>query len=187
MSAVYPRRNQTADAWIKGDTLSIIANSGQLCNPTLSGVGTPSCEFLSLITIEHWIIFGFMVCHNSLTNDKASNMWTMALRSGWTMTLFRDEVIYCHKEIQTFFQGIKGYNKKVREIKELQHHAEQHATTIHKDRREYLRTSLRDMVLICTDEPGLIAPKMLLILMGLSFSKDEVNELHIILEIKGTY
>ena len=155
--------------------LSIIANSSQLCNPTLSGVGTPSCEFLSLITIEHWIVFGFLVCHTHLTNPNAIKLWTMALQSGWIMTLFRDEVIYIHKEITTFFQGIKGYGKRVKEVKELRDHAEQHSTVIHRDRREYLRTSLRDMVLICTDEPGLIAPKILLILMGLCFSKDEVG------------
>ena len=100
LKAIYKRRNQTADVWITGDMLSIIANSSQLCNPTLSGVGTPSCEFLSLITIEHWIVFGFIVCHTHLTNPNASELWTMALQSGWIMTLFRDEVIYIHKSDQ---------------------------------------------------------------------------------------
>ena len=99
----------------------------------------------------------------------------MALQSGWILTLFRDEVIYIHKEIQTFFGGIKGYGKRAKEVKELYEHAVQNSTRIHQARREYLRTSMRDMVLICTDEPGLIAPKILLILMGLCFSKDEVR------------
>ena len=101
----------------------------------------------------------------------------MAFQSGWVMTLFRDEAIYIHKEIQTFFGGIKGYGKRVKEVKEFYEHAVQHSTVVHKERREYLRTAVRDMVLICSDEPGLIAPKMLLILMGLCFSKDEVRKL----------
>ena len=171
--AIYPRRNVTADNWIKCDMLSLIANPGNLATPTFTD--TVSCEYLSLHTIEHWIVFGFMVCHNSLTNKNAGTLWTMALQSGWIMTLFRDEVIYIHKEIQTFFGSIKGYGKKVKEVKDLYEHALQHATGIHRARRDYLRSAMRDMILICTDEPGLIAPKILLILMGLCFCKDEVR------------
>ena len=36
LNAIYPRRNATADNWIKSDMLSMIAKSGELATPTTS-------------------------------------------------------------------------------------------------------------------------------------------------------
>lgn len=43
------------------------------------------------------------------------------------------------------------------------------------DRRMFLRTALRELELILTDQPGLLGPKALFVFMGLSFARDEVN------------
>ncbi len=45
-------------------------------------------------------------------------MWTTALQSGWVLPLFRDEVIYIHSYIQSYFDNIKGYGKRVNEVKD---------------------------------------------------------------------
>ena len=45
---------------------------------------------------------------------------------------------------------------------------------IHMDRRMFLRTALRELELILTDQPGLLGPKALFVFMGLSFARDEV-------------
>ena len=172
--AIYPRRNVPADNWIKCDMLSIVANSAQIASPTTAANSEP-CEYLSLLQIEHWIVLGFIVCHTSLTNPNAIKLWTMALQSGWVFTLFRDEVIFIHKEIKHFFTTIKGYRPQVKQVQECYDHAIHNASSLHYSRREYLRSAMRDMVLICTDEPGIIAPKILLILMGLGICKDEVR------------
>jgi NCK-associated protein 1 len=45
---------------------------------------------------------------------------------------------------------------------------------IHRERRKFLRTALKELGLILTDQPGLLGPKALLVFMGLSFARDEV-------------
>ena len=62
-------------------------------------------EFLSLETIERWIILGFAICHPILQDPTANELWNQALSSGWVLPLFRDEVLYTHNFIQVFFEG----------------------------------------------------------------------------------
>ena len=173
LAAIYPRRNLSAEQWRSAQMLSLTANPGQLLNP--AHTDTIPCEYLSLATIEHWIVFGFSVCHSSLSQGQTANeLWTLALQSGWIMTLFRDEVVYIHQYLQTFFEGIKGYGKKVKEIQELHNTALQKASELHKERRKFLRSAIREMALLCSDQPGLLGPKALFVFMGLCFCRDEV-------------
>lgn len=44
----------------------------------------------------------------------------------------------------------------------------------HRERRKYLRSALKELALILTDQPGLLGPKILLVFMGLSLARDEV-------------
>ena len=173
MIAIYPRRNVTAADWITCDMLSFCANANTLASPTHSD--NICCDYLSVTAMDQWIIFGFMMCHSSLAAKNAARLWTLALQSGWVVSLFRDEVIYTHKEIINFFQGIKHYGKKCKEVKDLEQYALQHTAIVHKDRREYLRSAMREIILICEDEPGIIAPKLLHILTGLCYCRDEVT------------
>lgn len=46
---------------------------------------------------------------------------------------------------------------------------------MHRERRKYLRTALKELALILTDQPGLLGPKALFVFMGLSFARDEVS------------
>ena len=174
LGAIYPRRNLSAEQWRSAQMLSLTANPGQLLNP--AHTDTIPCEYLSLATIEHWIVFGFAVCHSSLTQPTANELWGLALQSGWVMMLFRDEVIYIHSYIQTFFESIKGYGKKVSEVKELANLAVQNASVTHRERRKFLRSAIREMALLCADQPGLLGPKALFIFMGLCFCRDEVRQ-----------
>ena len=184
LAAIYPRRNLSAEQWRSAQMLSLTANPGQLLNP--AHTDTIPCEYLSLATIEHWIVFGFAVCHSSLSHSTAAELWTLALQSGWVLTLFRDEVVYIHAYIQTFFEGIKGYGKKVTEVKELYNTALQNASSLHRERRKFLRSAIREMALLCSDQPGLLGPKALFIFMGLCFCRDEVCMLCTSSTVTGT-
>ena len=46
---------------------------------------------------------------------------------------------------------------------------------MHRERRKFLRSALRELVLLCADQPGLLGPKALFIFMGLCFARDEVR------------
>lgn len=46
-------------------------------------------------------------------------MYNRALQHGLALRLFRDESVLVFPMIQGVFESVKGYNKKVQEIKEL--------------------------------------------------------------------
>lgn len=152
--------------------LSLVSNPSQLLNP--AHTDTMPCEYLSLDTMERWIVFGFMLCHTFLSHQPAMELWTLALHSSWTTVLFRDEIIYTHSYIQTYFESIKGYGKKITEVKDCYNIAVTSAAANHRERRVFLRTALKELVLICSDQPGLLGPKALFVFMGLCFSRDEI-------------
>ena len=49
-----------------------------------------------------------------------------------------------------------------------------HSAANHRERRKFLRSALKELVLICSDQPGLLGPKALFVFMGLCFSRDEI-------------
>ena len=133
-----------------------------------------SCEYLSMELMDKWIIFGFTICYQGLQQEHANKMWISALESSWVITLFRDEVIYIHQLIQTFFENVKGCGKKVSEVKECCSTAVQKASHKHRERRKFLRTSLKEFGLLLSDQPGLLGPKALLVCIALCYARDEV-------------
>lgn len=46
---------------------------------------------------------------------------------------------------------------------------------LHRERRKFLRSALKELCLILTDQPGLLGPKALFVLMALTFARDEVS------------
>ncbi|KAK3916021.1 Membrane-associated protein Hem [Frankliniella fusca] len=170
---VYIGRNLTADKWRSDQKLSLLGNPNLLLKPVQTD--TMSCEYLPLDTMERWIIFGFLLCHGALATEQPNRLWCSALESGWVVALFRDEVLYIHGYIQGFFDGIKGYGKRVNEVKDCYNHAVQKAGYQHRERRKFLRTALKELGLILTDQPGLLGPKALVVLMALCAARDEVH------------
>lgn len=71
-----------------------------------------------------------MLCHQALVKEQANKLWLAALESNWVIPLFRDEVLYVHGHIQQFFDGIKGYGKRVSEVKDCYNHAVQKALVL---------------------------------------------------------
>jgi NCK-associated protein 1 len=116
-----------------------------------------------------------MLNHQMLSqSNQVASMWIAALESSWVIALFRDEVIYIHQYIQNAFEGIKGYSKRISEVKDCYNHAMQKASLMHRERRKFLRTALKELALILTDQPGLLGPKALYVLIGLCYARDEI-------------
>jgi NCK-associated protein 1 len=166
-------RNLPTDEWRKSQILSLVGNPAHLLTPTITD--SIQCEYLSNDSMEKYIVFGFMLLHQSLGEQIAHDLFFKALQYGWVMTLYRDEVISTHNFVQTFFESIKGYGKRVNDVKESYTWAIQNAGHVHLERRKFLRTALKELGLIFADQPGLLGPKVLLIFIGLSFARDEVN------------
>ncbi|XP_071795826.1 nck-associated protein 1-like isoform X3 [Asterias amurensis] len=170
---LYPRRNMTAGEMRSQEMLSLVSKPALLLNPAQSE--TMRCEYLSLDTMERWIILGFLVCPTLLqSNERAHALWKPALQWGFCITLFRDEVLMFHKFIELFFDTIKGFHKRVLEVKECCNFALLNAPSVHRDRRKFLRGALKELVTILSDQPGLLGPKALYVFMGLAFARDEI-------------
>ncbi|KAJ8259356.1 hypothetical protein COCON_G00183680 [Conger conger] len=136
---------------------------------------TIPCEYLPMEVMERWIIMGFLLCHSSLSVNPASmDLWKMALRSGLHLTLIRDELLNIHKVTEDCFDGIKGYSKRIADIKECREQAIATCGALHRERRLFLRGALKELYKVLEDEPGLLGPKALFVFMALSFSRDEV-------------
>ncbi|KAK7790225.1 hypothetical protein R5R35_014534 [Gryllus longicercus] len=169
---IYTSRNLSAEKWRSDQKLSLVGNPGYLLKP--SQTENMSCEYISLDTMERWITFGFMLCPQMLSQDKPNKLWMSALESSWVVALFRDEVLYIHAYIINYFDGMKGFGKRISEVKECYNQSVQKAAHRHRERRKFLRTALKELGLILTDQPGLLGPKALLIFMGLCCARDEV-------------
>ncbi|KAF4026323.1 hypothetical protein G4228_018530 [Cervus hanglu yarkandensis] len=133
------------------------------------------CEYLSLDAMEKWIIFGFILCHGILNTDAtALNLWKLALQSSSCLSLFRDEVFHIHKAAEDLFVNIRGYNKRINDIRECKEAAVSHAGSMHRERRKFLRSALKELATVLSDQPGLLGPKALFVFMALSFARDEI-------------
>ncbi|KAL3981395.1 Membrane-associated protein gex-3 [Acanthocheilonema viteae] len=173
LGTVYVRRNITANAWRNAQMLSLVASPQQILYAAQTD--TIACEYLSLDVMDRWIILGVLVCHNTLLNDSIiANLWQRALQTGLAIRLFRDEILIVHQTIQSVFENVKSYSKKLQEVKDHYSVALQTSLTVHRDRRRFLRGTLRELCLLIKDQVGLLGPKILFVWMALSFSRDEV-------------
>lgn len=173
LASTYFSRNLTADQWRSEQRLSLIGNPAQILKAFMAD--RVSCEYLSLEVMDRWVIFCLSLCHQNLqTTDVYNKMWISALESSWVLPLFRDEVIHIHSYILSFFDTIKGYSKRISEVKDCHTQAIQKAAHKHRERRKFLRTALKELGLILTDQPGLLGPKALMVFMGLCYARDEV-------------
>ncbi|XP_050023516.1 membrane-associated protein Hem isoform X1 [Dermacentor andersoni] len=172
LQQVFPRRNLTADDWRKSQMLSLLVAPAQMLTPAQTE--TMPCEYLSLETMERWIILGFLLLHPYLQQPPAQALFLQALSNGWALTLFRDELLAVHPYAQQFFEGLKGHSKRASEVKEALGQAVQSAPLVHRERRKFLRSALKELALVLAEQPGLLGPKALYVLMGLSLARDEV-------------
>ena len=86
----------------------------------------------------------------------AQDLFQKSLQCGWVTTIFRDEVIHTHAFAQSFFEGIKGYNKRVADVKDAYNWIVSNIGHIHRERRKFLRSALKELGLILSDQPGLL-------------------------------
>uniref|UniRef100_A0A8C9ZM88 NCK associated protein 1 like n=1 Tax=Sander lucioperca TaxID=283035 RepID=A0A8C9ZM88_SANLU len=144
---VYPRRNLPAEQWRSAQLLSLLSAPAAMLDPAC-------CDTRILIV-------GFLLCHSSLnTNQASQELWKMALQSGLFLVLTRDEVLNIHKVSEDLFVSIKGYSKRVADIKECREHAILNSGAMHRERRHFLRGAMKELFKILEDEPGLLGPKV---------------------------
>lgn len=171
---LFCRRSQSADQWRDAQLLSLLSNPAAMISPCTSD--TMPCEYLSVETMERWILIGFLLSHSALNLHQASlELWKLALQGSHCITLIRDDVLLIHRVTEDFFGSLKGYGKRVADVKECKEHFVTQSGQFHRGRRLFLRAAVKELETILTDEPGLLGPKALFAFMALSFCRDEIN------------
>uniref|UniRef100_A0A672NU37 Nck-associated protein 1 n=1 Tax=Sinocyclocheilus grahami TaxID=75366 RepID=A0A672NU37_SINGR len=166
LQMVYPRRNLSADQWRNAQLLSLISAPSTMLNPAQS-------DTVRMLPKRSVVIHvGFILCHAALNTDPAAlSLWKLALQSSSCLCLFRDEVFHIHKAAEDLFVNIRGYNKRVNDIRECKESA---LGSMHRERRKFLRSALKELATVLADQPGLLGPKALFVFMALSFARDEI-------------
>jgi NCK-associated protein 1 len=172
---VFFRRNLPADQLRQQQVLNLSGSPQTILTPNLSG--ELPCETLSLELMTKWILFGFLVCPHQLAADGASDLWKLALQDGYVLSLCRDEHLMIHAVFEKTLQDLKTKEdrKRANEVQEQLNLVLQHAGPMHKDRRRYLRTSLNELYMFLSDQPGLLGPKITMVILALTLARDEVH------------
>ncbi|XP_065648480.1 nck-associated protein 1 homolog isoform X3 [Hydra vulgaris] len=171
---LYKRRNMSGEVMRQTQLLSLTTSPQQMLSPI--NTETVPCEFLSLEEMTRWILFSCTLCPSQITaQPNVVDAWKSCLQDGFCLTLYRDEVIYIHKDIQTLFESLKGYSKRGKEVQEYLTSSMQFSPAFHRERRKYLLTAFDEMILIFRDQPGLFGPKLLVALTALSHARDEIQ------------
>ncbi|XP_017357377.1 nck-associated protein 1-like isoform X1 [Cebus imitator] len=171
---LFVRRNQGAEQWRSAQLLSLISTPPAMINPANSD--TMACEYLSVEVMERWIIIGFLLCHGCLnSNTQCQKLWKLCLQGSLYITLIREDVLQVHKVTEDLFSSLKGYGKRVADIKESKEHVIANSGQFHCQRRQFLRMAVKELESVLADEPGLLGPKALFAFMALSFIRDEVT------------
>ncbi|TRY86597.1 hypothetical protein DNTS_018583 [Danionella cerebrum] len=173
LQAVYLRRNPSADQWRGAQLLSLLASPSAMLSPACCE--TMGCEYLPLDVMERWILLGFLLCPSSLnSNCSSQGLWKVALRSGACVSIVRDELLNMHKLSEELLDSLKGYGKRVADVRECKEHVLLNCGSFHREKRTFLRNALKELTAVLEDEPGLLGPKALYVFMALSFSRDEI-------------
>ncbi|KAM4880931.1 LOW QUALITY PROTEIN: nck-associated protein 1-like [Sylvia borin] len=173
LRAPFERRCRDAELWRREQLLSLLGPAGDMLSPATSE--SMACEYLSLEVMERWIILGFLVCPGALAAPPCQELWRRALQGSLFVTLVRDEALAVHRVTEELLGGLKGYGKRVADVKECRDEAMAHSPALHRGRRSFLRGAVRELLALLEDQPGLLGPKALLVFVALSLCRDEVG------------
>lgn len=126
-----------------------------------------------------WILFGTLLCPNELASANLFGLLKMALQHVSMLPIHRDVLLVIHNEFQHVFQTFNGsainLTKQKKFVVETSTGFVQNAGASHAARRLWLRLEMAGLYEACSGEPGLLGPKLPLVLAALSMATDEIK------------
>lgn len=149
-------------------------------NPSALGISEDSALYRNLLDIPSfhlWIVYGYLICPQELKMQPARDLLGDALGTSFTVPVYRNVVFRIHEHYETLFANFKYQKFKLSKYKDVLKTSTaaamvsgvQHAST-----RRFLKSEIQSMVHLLTDFPGVIGPKMDIVLAALSMVKEEV-------------
>eukprot|EP01102_Stenamoeba_stenopodia_P021742 TRINITY_DN8845_c0_g1_i1.p1 TRINITY_DN8845_c0_g1~~TRINITY_DN8845_c0_g1_i1.p1 ORF type:complete len:1151 (-),score=261.18 TRINITY_DN8845_c0_g1_i1:250-3702(-) len=164
----------------KDGLLSLITRPEQMKLPSHD---QPLFDALSLQKYFIWIGWICLLIPEEFAVKEGAllNLLRTSLSQYYLLTVYKDEVFFVHQEYENLFSGYKSLNKALKLKNHKKLISESLAAVIggtmptrHKDRRVYLRQELTNILNLIQEYPGLLAPKIQLLLAALSMARDEV-------------
>uniref|UniRef100_A0A8V5GWR2 Uncharacterized protein n=1 Tax=Melopsittacus undulatus TaxID=13146 RepID=A0A8V5GWR2_MELUD len=181
---VYMRRSQDAEQWRREQILSLLSTPGDMLSPCTSDC--MPCEFLPLEVMERWILLGFLLCPCALGSaPPCLQLWLRALRGSRRLRLLREEALAVHAAAEELLGSMRGYGKRVADVKECREHAVAHSGSLHRARRQFLVGAVRELEALLREQPGLLGPKAPQLLLALSLCRSELRWLLQHMEPRG--
>lgn len=180
LRAVFDRRYLPAEMLRKDSYLNLLQNPAKLALPSEHELRENErlyCEMLPLDSIVRWISLGYLLVPNDLAREETCAMVAKALGDGYVVTLFRAEVLPIHAAYDQVLSALKDPKKLSKQKSLLVEQANGGSTagvTFHHARRAFLRYTLRSMLLLLADKPGLLGPKAPVVLLAMGSVRDEV-------------
>lgn len=175
---------ESVEHWQLNDKLTLVKSSVQpqgqdsINNAELIDYDKP-WHLVSERKIIKWIYFGYLIrLSASPQHEMIEVMFKHVMRTNLVLPIFRNEVLFIHKQLISIFTNMKNQfgniTKRVEEINENKEFALFKSNEIHIKRRAYIRDTLREQVLLTKEVKGLLAPKLGVLLESLSIARDEV-------------
>lgn len=128
-------------------------------------------ELQYLDSFHTWIMWTYLICPQALQTEGSIPMLLTCLKEHMIITLFRDETLEIHHEMNDLFSNFKvkkspkdfKLSKHSKALKEIQNAAQD--TVIHYQKlRNYLNCEMDVLLQFLEEYPGCIAPKINMIL-----------------------
>lgn len=162
------------------DTFNPLAEPAKMGMPSYKKVYT---DLLYGDRFNSWVLFGFLVCPSELVTAGGYAVFKLAAESGFILQVHEEVVLPFHDLIEALFlwfpqKGQPQFSKDVKVKKlamELCKTAVINSGKQHREMRAYLRERLTVLRELLLQFPGLVAPKLPMVLAGISRARSEVE------------
>ncbi|KAH3758257.1 component of SCAR regulatory complex [Pelomyxa schiedti] len=163
----------------KNEALNISLKPGKMTEPVQDQL-----RFDLQVTenMHNWIIYGYLVCPQTLTQTNAVPLLTEALTEAFVLPVYYDVTFQPHSEFDSILSStvkdktLKSlYAKHKRMPRDTQSQSGQTALGQHRSRRVFLMQELTALFNLTLDSPALLSPKLQVIIAALSMAKAEIE------------
>ncbi|KNC50675.1 uncharacterized protein AMSG_00835 [Thecamonas trahens ATCC 50062] len=172
----YMKLLSTAQLRDDGD-ISIVSHAGAAAVVPANGPIYTAARNMEKYTM--WILFGTLLCPNELASANLFGLLKTALSYVSMLPVHRDVLVVIHNEFQQVFASFNGsainLTKQKKFVVETSTTFTQTAGATHRERRQWLRQALASLYSMCAGEPGLLGPKLPMVLAACALATDEIK------------
>lgn len=157
----------------KMPNLNALAGAANIVDPSMC----TRSDLLGAERIARWLIAGYLACPEHLAKNEHFDLLRSAVSLGAYVRLIRDEVIDVQTHIDramSLYRGEAKLHKRKQQLLDTLSNVWFTAGEYHAARRRFVRQALYQLECLLIDKPGLLGPKLPLLLRLMVIALDEV-------------